>query len=417
MIMKKAREYARFAILPLLLAALLLAPSCKKDGPKETTTPHTLIFYFTGTELSYYFYRNISAAKDAIRQNIMGRSRVVCFFQHTDKTKADLIELVYVEGSCEEKVLATYDLPKQMDREHLSYFFNEIVRSAPADSYGLVMAGHALAWIPVDAAPFPRTMRRAAGTAAAEHAAQSGDDFWRKAQSDIVTRHFGEKYSDTQSNIFDIETLSSALASTGVKFDYILFDACFMANVESVYDLRDNADYIIGAPCEILGDGFPYQNALPYLLRNGGRSHDLLQVCKAFHDQYASKFGYSGSVALIDCAQMNALAEIMKKINSGATKDYDRDEIQTFEGQSRHVFYDLGDYVDKMCGDPALKALFDAQMSRTVPCKYTLGSFWSNYGDKSALYPITAFSGLSTSAPSEVYRDDYAETSWYKATR
>ena len=126
MIMKKAREYARFAILPLMLAALLLAPSCKKDGPKETTTPHTLIFYFTGTELSYYFYRNISAGKDAIRQNIMGRSRVVCFFQHTDKTKADLIELVYVEGSCEEKVLATYDLPKQMDREHLSCFFNEI---------------------------------------------------------------------------------------------------------------------------------------------------------------------------------------------------------------------------------------------------------------------------------------------------
>lgn len=412
--MKKTKLWARLTAAPLLAAALLLAPACEKTpAQEEIATPHTLIFYFTGTQLSYYFYRNISAAKEAVRQNVKGNSRVVCFFQHNDKTKADLIELVYSDGACEEKVLATYDLPQQMDEEHLSYFFNEIIRSVPAETYGLVMAGHALAWIPIDAAP-DRAARRASAKGSP---APAGDDFWRKAPSDIVTRHFGEKYSDTHSNRFDIGTLSSALTSTGVKFDYILFDACFMANIESVYDLRDNADYIIGAPCEILGDGFPYQNTLPCLLRNGGRSHDLPQACKTFHDQYASKYGYSGSVALIDCAQVDALAAIVKKINAGAKKDYDRDEIQTFEGQSRHVFYDLGDYVDKMCGDPALKAEFDAQMARTVPCKYTLGSFWSNYGTESGIYPIKAFSGLSTSAPASVYRDSYAETAWDRATR
>ncbi len=412
--MKKTKLWARLTVAPLLAAALLLAPACEKTPAQEyIATPHTLIFYFTGTQLSYYFYRNISAAKEAVRQNIKGNSRVVCFFQHNDKTKADLIELVYSDGACVEKVLATYDLPQQMDEEHLSYFFNEIIRSAPAETYGLVMAGHALAWIPIDATP-DRTARH---TSAKGSPAPAEEDFWRKAPSDIVTRHFGEKYSDTHSNRFDIGTLSSALTSTGVKFDYILFDACFMANIESVYDLRDNADYIIGAPCEILGDGFPYQNTLPCLLRNGGRSHDLPQACKTFHDQYASKYGYSGSVALIDCAQIDALAAIVKKINAGAKKDYDRDEIQTFEGRSRHVFYDLGDYVDKMCGDPALKAEFDAQMARTVPCKYTLGSFRSNYGTESGIYPITAFSGLSTSAPASVYRDSYAETAWDRATR
>lgn len=412
--MKKTKLWARLTVAPLLAAALLLAPACEKTpAQEEIATPHTLIFYFTGTQLSYYFYRNISAAKEAVRQNIKGNSRVVCFFQHNDKTKADLIELVYSDGACVEKVLATYDLPQQMDEEHLSYFFNEIIRSTPAETYGLVMAGHALAWIPIDATP-DRAARRASANGSP---ASAEEDFWRKAPSDIVTRHFGEKYSDTHSNRFDIVTLSSALTSTGVKFDYILFDACFMANIESVYDLRDNADYIIGAPCEILGDGFPYQNTLPCLLRNGGRSHDLPQACKTFHDQYASKYGYSGSVALIDCAQIDALAAIVKKINAGAKKDYDRDEIQTFEGQSRHVFYDLGDYVDKMCDDPALKAEFDAQMARTVPCKYTLGSFWSNYGTESGIYPITAFSGLSTSAPASVYRDSYAETAWDRATR
>ncbi len=393
---------------------LLAAPSCRKtDTPENDLPPQTLVFYFTGTQLSYYFYRNISAVKEAVRQNTHGRSRVICFFQNNSKTQADIIELVHVNGSCEEKILGSYDLPAIMDGENLGYYFREIIRLAPAQRYGLVMAGHALAWIPAGASADAPTMKGVA--ASARRRAANDGDFWRKAPSEVVTRYFGEKYSDTQSNCFDIATMSEALASTGVKFEYILFDACFMANVEAAYDLRANTRYIIGAPCEILGDGFPYQNTLPYLLKDGGRTYDLPQACQTFHDSYSSKYGYSGSVALIDCSQLDALAATMKKINATAT-DFDPDEIQTFEGQSHHVFYDLGDYIDKICGDATLKSEFDARMDKAVPCKYTLDSFWSNYGKKAGLYPITVFSGLSTSAPSQVYRDSYAGTAWYRAT-
>lgn len=406
------KPFARHILTAIAAIALLCMPSCHKEKtPEDDATPQTLIFYFTGTQLSYYFYRNISAAKEAVRQNVKGRSRVVCFFQNNSKSKADIIELVYADGSCEEKILGSYDLPDVMDGENLSYYFNEIIRLAPAERYGLVMAGHALAWIPAGASADTQSLR-----ASARRQAAGGDDFWRKAPSEVETRYFGEIYSDTQSNCFDISTLSTAIASTGTTFEYILFDACFMANVETAYELRANTRYIIGAPCEILGDGFPYQNILPYLLKDGGRTYDLAQACRTFHDHYSSRYGYSGSVALIDCSQLDALADVMKRINAGAVKEYDPSSIQTFEGQSRHVFYDLGDYVDKMCGDDALKAAFEAQMDRTVPCKYTLDSFWSNYGIVSGLYPIVTFSGLSTSAPSSVYRDSYAATAWYKAT-
>lgn len=409
------KTLARHILTALAAAALLAAPSCNNNNtPKDDLPPQTLVFYFTGTQLSYYFYRNISAVKDAVRENTHGRSRVVCFFQNNSRTKADIIELVHVNGSCEEKILGSYDLPAMMDGDNLGYYFKEIIRLAPAQRYGLVMAGHALAWIPADASADAQAMRGVA--ASARRTTADDGDFWRKAPSEVVTRYFGEKYSDSQSNCFDIETLSEALASTGVKFEYILFDACFMANVEAAYDLRANTRYIIGAPCEIMGDGFPYQNTLPELLKEGGRAYDLPQACRTFYDRYSSKYGYSGSVALIDCSQLDALAATMKKINAVAGDDFDPARIQTFEGQTRHVFYDLGDYVDNICGNAALKAEFDAKMDKAVPCKYTLDSFWSNYGQKAGFYPITAFSGLSTSAPSSVYRDSYAETAWYKAT-
>ena len=119
------------------LLATLVVSSCKKEEnsePAVPTTPHTLIYYFTGTSLSIHFYNNIAAAEAAVRKDVKKNSRIVCFFQSTDKRKADVIELVYNNGSCERKILATYELPAIMDSEQLTYNLKEVIKLAPADS-------------------------------------------------------------------------------------------------------------------------------------------------------------------------------------------------------------------------------------------------------------------------------------------
>lgn len=378
-----------------------------EDDPAPTTAAEqTLIFYFAGTDLTFYFYKNISAIKDALREDIKGGSRVMLFFQQSEKNSAEIIELTYNNGLCEEKKMAKYDLPEYMDAEHLGYYLSEVMRLAPASTYSLIIGSHGLGWIPIGATPD--------GPAATLRSTPE-DDFWKQT-GDITTRFIGEA-SNIQ-NAFNISTLSEALTLTGEQMEYILFDACFMANVESAYVLRNNAKYIVGSVCEIMGDGFPYTNIVPHLLKNYGTSYDLDLVCQEFHTYYLNSRGYSGSISLIDCSELDALAEQMKRVNQGTTLDYALSDIQFYEGQSRHVFFDLGDYVNHFCGDEALKADFKAQLDKTVVKRYTLNKFYSAYGSFGGTYKIDvdAYSGLNTSAPAEVYQHYYTQTDWYKAT-
>lgn len=389
----------------LAIAFTLLASSaCNPTPEPKDEKTQTLIFYFAGTDLTFYFYRNISAIKEALRKDIKGNSRVMLFFQQGEKKSAEIIELTYANGLCEEHKLSTYTLPEQMDAENLSKILSEIMRLAPADTYNLLIGSHGLGWIPMDGSPYTSLI----GSTERLHT----ESYWQRT-GDEMTRFIGEERNPE--NAFDITTLAEAIELTGTRMDYILFDACFMANVESAYDLRNATRYIVGSVCEIMGAGFPYTDALPHLLKDGGATNDLDGACRAFNAFYDDNYGYSGSISLIDCTQLDALAREMKKVNEGAQRAFNLDELQFYEGQEQHIFFDLGDYVEKMSDDEALKTAFTEQLNRTVVKRYTLDKYYSAYGF-SGKYDITSYSGLNTSAPSRVYVDDYKQTAWYKAT-
>lgn len=394
--------------LTLLISACILFVGCPKHSPEDDTPPQTIIVYMAGMHLGGYFNTNRNAIKAALNFNIQGKSRVVMFYQ-ASKTKAELKELYFQDGLCQEKILATYDLPSQMTASEMGYIFKDIIGKTPSKSHSLILGAHGLGWIPIGAEP----------ESSAAYLSKDGkiqmlthEELWER-KGDIVTRYLGE--DSNPENRFDVTDLAEALTSTGVKLDYILFDACFMANVESIYDLRNNAKYIVGSPCEIMGAGFPYTNIMPLLLQNNGMSYDLDAVCRQFNEDYAKNPGYSGTVALIDCSQMDGLAQAMKRVNNANKKEYRPNDIQAYEGQSSHIFFDLGDYVDKMCDDAEAKKAFDEQLSRTAISKYTLDTFFSMYG-KTGQYKVNIFTGMNTSAPSVLYRSAYEQTAWYKAT-
>jgi hypothetical protein len=91
----------------------------------------------------------------------------------------------------------------------------------------------------------------------------SASTLWERNPNAEMTRHIG----DSQVTRYDITELSSAIENNNIKFDYILFDACFMGNIESSYELRNVTKHIIASPCEVMGYGFPYARIMKYMLK------------------------------------------------------------------------------------------------------------------------------------------------------
>ncbi len=380
-------------------------------GTPPATSNHTLMFVFMGTSLSRYFNTNIDDAKAAIKSGILGNSNRVLFFRQSSATKAYIGELCYdvSSGECtERRVVDNISISaSQVTAEDLAGYISMMATEAPADRYGMVMAGHGKAWITREALNQNGGSISAFNTTFCE---------WTPAPGAEVTRDFGE--NNTQ---FDIVEIAEAIGLSSISLDYILFDACFMSNIEAIYDLRNSANYIIASPCEIMGRGFPYERTLPYLFVDNGISTDYIQAAESYYKYYRDEYVGSsrcGSIAVIDCSELEALADVTAEVVDWK-KFYYRTALQSYEGQKDHYFFDFGQWANVVANDDGRCAMFNEQLEKCIIAKYSLDSFYSAYGTYGT-YPIDldVYSGITTSVPTESpYFYYMKETNWYQHLR
>mgnify|MGYP003439388857 FL=1 len=364
----------------------------------------TLIFHFFGTSLNRYFNTNIEDATQAISEGALGtNNRVVCIIQ-SSKSEGSIFELCYnpSDSSVIKRHISDFTLSGSLvTPTELSEIIAKAANAAPANSYAMVFAGHGTAWIPRS------SMTSGASTLSA------GINPWTPAPGAEVTRTFGE------TNIMlDISELAEGIELSGVELEYILFDACFMANIETIYDLRNVAHYIIASPCEIMGRGFPYHRTLHHLF---GDNFNLTSAAESYYLYYRNEYNGAarcGSVALFDCAEIEALKDATHEIMLTATNDYDRKALQTYEGQPIHYFYDFGEWVNAIATDETALATFNEQLNRVVVAKFTLPTFYSAFGSYGT-YNINedVYSGVTTSGPSDAFPYEWRECNWYNATK
>lgn len=155
------------------------------------------------------------------------------------------------------------------------------------------------------------------------------------------------------------------------------------------------------------------------MLQNGGTSYDLEAICRTYVDHYRTEASTpSACVALTHTAELEALAATVKRVNEAAVKsDFSLRNVQYYEGQSVHSFYDLGDIIEQSCADSEAVAAFNAQFDKTVTSRYHTDQFYSAYGSGNKYYhDINKYSGITTSAFVAHYADLWQQTAWYKAT-
>ena len=189
------------------------------------------------------------------------------------------------------------------------------------------------------------------------------------------TKWFGQDTGENPAGYLDVEQLSEAIPS-GV-FDWILFDACFMASAETLYALRDKAERIVCSPAEVIADGFPYAEIMTELLRP---EPDLRAVCETYYRHYVDdpRPAYrSATVSLIETSQLEALAAATTSVLGTALasdpevlSDMDLNRVQPLDRYRRHFLFDMESVVGELetrgLVPASLAGAWRAQLARTV---------------------------------------------------
>ena len=149
----------------------------------------------------------------------------------------------------------------------LDYFFQHY----KATDYGLVMWSHGSGWIN-----------------ATNRVQQNYEAASRRA---FAVDTSGET---TRMLITDMASVLSRYP----KFEYILFDACFMQTIEVLYELRASAKYIIGSPAEIPGAGAPYRQMMPALFKRASADKVAESIVNIYGSYYNSTISNANGVVL-----------------------------------------------------------------------------------------------------------------------
>ena len=144
----------------------------------------------------------------------------------------------------------------------------------PSLSYGLVLWGHSDGWILRNDVVENRAPRRAFG----------------------IDNTAGRSW-------MDIPQMATALSSLP-RLKFIFADCCAFQCVESAYELRNCADYIIASPAEIPGEGAPYHTVVPAMF---DKADDFYKgIVDAYFDQ--TSYGYKLPLSVVKTDEMENLA-------------------------------------------------------------------------------------------------------------
>ena len=397
--MYRSRMFFRESVLQTLVVLLGLClmslASCNDSHEEETQKGIcTLLMYLPySTDLQDILQTNMNDLLAGVEEmGGMGETRVLAFYA-SSSSKAVLYEMKEEKNKLFWQEQKTYiDLP-YTTVEGLQQVFEEVTRRAPALHYSLIIGGHGMGWIPKQYVNSKSKGWRTDTTDIRMH--------WDYQDGEWHSRMFGGLTASVQT---DVTTLRDAMKNAGFHTDYILFDACYMGNVETAYELKDVTDFLVASSMEISSMGVPYRQAAPYLLG----SPDYEKICQTYLSHYST---FYAMMSVVECKQLDFLAQIIGEVlQSCPWQESMRKKIQTMDGYSPSIFFDLGDYVAQLGPDEFMKARFDLAMQLAVPVKVSTPRGWSAM---TGPFDVHAYSGLTTSAPSiSPYVSAYQETSW-----
>ena len=379
-----------------------------------------LVFYpWTGsksyTGLLGYLQNNIDSICDGIiDRKGLNNSRVLVFL--SDKyNHSTLYDLQYnaTTKSVDRVPLKEYEGASYASAEGIADIMNEVKTKASALNYALIVGVHGCGWTYAsDWSRYPYYARPSVTRPRDNNF--SGIQFGPDPNAPL-TRFFGSV--SLAENAMDISTLAEGIRESGLKMQYILFDACYMSNIETAYELKDVTNYMIASGSEIMAAGLPYRSMWSYLNSPTPNYSGIVSTSVNFYKNNSS--APFCNLAAIDCRQVEKLASVMKDINAEyqLSASVSLDSIQHLDGFRPNLFYDLETYVDSLRPSGYLLDQFKNQLKLTIKASdHTEEAYTCIYSSDS--FKIKNYCGITISDPSQhsVAIKGREKTGWWKAT-
>ena len=379
-----------------------------------------LVFYpWTGDKSRTGLLGDLQNNIDSICDGIIDRkglnnSRVLVFL--SDKyNHSTLYDLQYnaTTKSVDRVPLKEYEGASYASAEGIADILNEVKTKASALNYALIVGVHGCGWTYAsDWSRYPYYARPSVTRPRDNNF--SGIQFGPDPNAPL-TRFFGSV--SLAENAMDISTLAEGIRESGLKMQYILFDACYMSNIETAYELKDVTNYMIASGSEIMAAGLPYRSMWSYLNSPTPNYSGIVSTSVNFYKNNSS--APFCNLAAIDCRQVEKLAGVMKDINAEnqLQASVNLDSIQHLDGFRPNLFYDLETYVDSLHPSGYLLDQFKSQLKLTIKASdHTDEAYTCIYSSDS--FKIKNYCGITVSDPSQhsVAIKGREKTGWWKAT-
>ena len=155
--------------------------------------------------------------------------------------------------------------------------------------------------------------------------------FWDHGGGSISGYGYDEKFKSSGS--MNLAEINQALKSAGVTFDFVGFDACLMATLETALMLTPYADYMIASEETEPGVGWYYTDWLTALGENTSMSTIEIgkNIVDDFVDTCARKCsGQKTTLSVVDLAELEmTVPEELKAFSKSASELIQNNEYQT----------------------------------------------------------------------------------------
>ncbi len=391
----------------LLLLTTLFIVGCHEEVPVPYPVPQGLpdktIFVYmpwsasrNSSSYSLYsnFLQNIKDIESAIAaEKGLGRNKLMIFIANSANS-AVFMEMKYTQkDGCRRDTLQRFDntnMPTYTTTDGLASLLSRVKAQAPAEKYALIIGCHGTGWL------------------------------FSEGKSRARTRYFGGTDHYYQTNI---STLAAAIEQARMHMQFVMFDDCYMSNVEVAYEMRHATDYLIGCCSEIMDYGMPYKDIWKHLAQ---KTPNYQAVVNDFNQFYSSYQWPYGNIGVTDCSKVEEVAALMKTINAAANNasPVNWEDVQRLDGYEKTIFFDMGDYVDKLCNTPETKPLATQMhnaLNALVPFKFSTPYIYTSLNELSTnTIRVNAYSGITISDLTEYDFENASTTkkgtSWWKAT-